>query len=290
MSDAFAKVGERFNRCVRMLLRWLKWRGQGQDMLMSEFPSADEWQAIYAASPYPSILLLAVGLSDRLSPQANADRDAFAQRVSLSRLEVELYNRVLDVARSYVFMAYFHSQGIPDHRWFISPGRAGQSVEYFPDFQEGHFVTKSWFDYYADTFYQKLFAAWAVVGHVVNEMFALGLTERQVDFAPAIKRLADGDLATALTSVLQNDAYEVARRLRNDISHNEAPSSVGMTVSKYETDKAFVRTMGMKRYVTSGAIFENAGEMATLLRQTLEALETCATPSVGSVVNAFQQD
>lgn len=61
-------------------------------------------------------------------------------------------------------------------------GRSGQSVEYFPDVQENHFIIKGWFHYYADTFYQKLFAAWALVGHLLNDIFGLGPKRKQVDF------------------------------------------------------------------------------------------------------------
>jgi hypothetical protein len=246
---------------------------------MNEFPSADEWRTIYIASPFPALLTLARGPYDPPGQLPGRNIDAFAQGVSLRRLEVEVHNRVVDVARSYVFMEYFYSQGIPDERWYISPGRTGQSVEYFPDFHESHFIIKGWFDYYADTFYQKLFAAWAVAGHILNEMFSLGIERKQVDFEPAVRRLSQGHsgLATALTSILEDSAFERARKLRNDISHNEAPASVGMTVSKSETGSAFVYSMGMKSYVTSTEVLENAKVAVMLLRQTLEAVQTKAT-------------
>jgi hypothetical protein len=247
--------------------------------MMSEFPSADEWRNIYIASPFPSLLTLARGRYNSPGQSPGRNIGAFAQGVSLQRLEVELHNRVVDVARSYVFMEYFYSQGIPDQRWCISPGRTGQSVEYFPDFQESHFIIKGWFDYYADAFYQKLFATWAVVGHVLNEMFSLGLKRKQIDFEPAVRRLSQGysGLATALTSIMEDSAFEQARQLRNDISHNEAPASVGMTISKSETGNAFVYSMGMKSYATSTVVFENAKAAVILLRQTLEAVQTNAT-------------
>jgi hypothetical protein len=120
-----------------------------------ELPSADEWRDIFDASPFPSLVALASGSYDRRTNSPGRGIDAFAVSVTLSRLDVELYNRTVDIARSYVFMKYYHSLGIPDERCYISPGRAGQSVEYFPDCQENHFIIKGWFDYYADTFYQK---------------------------------------------------------------------------------------------------------------------------------------
>jgi hypothetical protein len=244
-----------------------------------EFPSAGEWQAIFAASPFPALLALASGCGPRPIRRTRSRIGALAVEVDLARLDVELYNRVVDVGKSYVFMKYYHSLGIPDERWYISPGRAGQSVEYFPDFQNEHFVIKGWFDYYVDTFYQKLFAAWAVVGHVLNQTFSLGLKPKQIDFEPAVKALgpSDTDVRAALMSVLEHAAFVHARALRNDITHNESPSAVGMTVSKSKTVKAVVYKMGMKSYVPSMTVLENASESVVLLRRTVEAICPPAT-------------
>jgi hypothetical protein len=205
--------------------------------------------------------------------------DGYAQAGALCRLELELHNRVLDVARAYVFMMFYFTQGIPDQRWHISPGRKGQSIEYFPDFEEKHFVMKGWFDFYADTFYQKLFATWSVVGHLLNAMFLLNLSESQVDFGPAVDRLKGRGVGVAvdLASVADTDAFRTARKLRNDITHNEAPSSVGMTVAKTETATAVIHQMGTRSYVTSGTIVDNAEKTIALLRRTLELLHEKAT-------------
>jgi hypothetical protein len=45
-----------------------------------------------------------------------------------------------------------------------------------------------------------------------------------------------------------------------------------MTVSKFETPKRVAYTMGMKSYVPSTTIFENASECVVLLRRTVEAI------------------
>ena len=244
-----------------------------------EFPSADEWRSIFAASPFPSLLVLARSSGAHPTNSTGAGIDPFTVGVALSRLDIELHNRVVDVARSYVFMKYYYSLGIPDERWCISPGRAGQSVEYFPDFQDDHFITKNWFDYYADTFYQKLFATWAVVGRVLNQAFGLNLKPKQIDFEPAVRALgaSASNVKAALIAVLEHTAYVQARGLRNDITHNESPSSVGMTVSKFETAKAIAYTMGMKSYTPSTAILQNASESVVLLRRTFEVIRPSAT-------------
>jgi hypothetical protein len=94
-----------------------------------------------------------------------------------------------------------------------------------------------------------------------------------------VKRLGPSasHVRAALVSVLEDGAFVQARALRNDITHNESPSSVGMTVSRSETAKAVVYGMGMKSYVTSTAILDNASESVALLRRTLEAVRPEAT-------------
>lgn len=245
----------------------------------NEFPSSGEWHAIFIDTPFPSLLELARLPSSAKTSLSDGDIRAFAAGVATGRLDVELYNRVLDVARSYVFMKYYHSQGIPDERWFISPGRSGQSVEYFPDFEEPDFITKQWFDYYAETFYLKLFSAWAIVGHILNETFNLGLKAKQVDFEPAVKALAPaaGEVKAVCRSVLEDAAFVEARVLRNNITHNESPSAVGMTVSRSETAKAVVYSLGMKPYATSTAMVANATAAVALLRLTIETIRTKTT-------------
>lgn len=244
-----------------------------------EFPSSDEWRDIFAASPFPSLLALARESGSRPADSTNGGIEAFSVDVALSRLYLELHNRLVDVAKSYVFMKYYHSLGIPDEHWYVSPGRSGQSVEYFPDFLDDHFTIKSWFDYYADTFYQKLFATWAVVGHVLNQAFGLELKPRQIDFEPAVRALEQNasDVRAALVGVIEHPAFSRARVLRNDITHNESQSSVGMTVVKSETPKAVAYHIGMKSYVPSAAIVENASETVVLLRRTLEAIRASTT-------------
>lgn len=242
-----------------------------------ELPTPDEWQAIFKSSPAAELLALARG------PFKRADRlagiDAFAQSVALSRLEMEVHNRVLDVARAFVFMTFYYQRGIPDGRWQISPGRNGQSIEYFPDFEEHHFVIKGWFDFYCDTFYQKLFSAWSILGHLLNIEYALGIKERDVDFIPAVRRVAsvDAELARKLQSVVQHASFTAAQRLRHDITHNEAPTSTGMTVTRHESDEAVVYAMGTRAYTTSAVFMENAQSTIALLNESLRTLQDGAT-------------
>lgn len=245
--------------------------------IAKELPTPAEWQAIFNSPPLAELLVLARGPSKPAATLAGID--GLAQSVTLSRLGIDVHNRILDVARAFGFMTFYYRQGIPDQRWHISPGRHGQSVEYFPDFEEHHFVAKEWFDFYSDTFYQKLFSAWSILGHLLNIQHALGLKERDVDFTPAVRRLAsvEPELATTLQSVVTHQSFTDAQRLRHDITHNEAPTSIGMTVTRHESEKGVVYTMGTRAYTTSAVFAENAEATIALLKATLQALRDGAT-------------
>jgi len=53
---------------------------------------------------------------------------------------LRLFNNRLGQSRmSYVFLMHYYKKGIPDDEWFLSPGKEGQSVQYFPHFNEENF-------------------------------------------------------------------------------------------------------------------------------------------------------
>lgn len=100
----------------------------------------------------------------------------------------EVRQRLGGVARSYILMMYYYGKGIPDKRPYVSPSKDGHSVQYYPDFTERqHFHIKGWFDFYSDTFYYKLFSAWALIGHMINVAYGLGI--KKADFSKAVEAL-----------------------------------------------------------------------------------------------------
>jgi hypothetical protein len=120
-----------------------------------EFPTSKDWKRIYGKSPFGQIHSLLQGTT--VGNRTHKGLDDFAREMTLDECLFQIEHRVADVATSYVLMMFYYEKGIPDKRWYISPGRNGASVQYFPDFQDIHFETKAWFDFYSDTLYYKLF-------------------------------------------------------------------------------------------------------------------------------------
>ena len=167
-------------------------------------------------------------------------------------------------------MVFYFCKGIPDDEWYISPGKKGQSVEYFPHFEKQHHLTKAWFDYYADVFYYKLFSAWDTLGHLLNIMY--GLEVDKPSFNRVLKKLKAirPDLYTELKNLEDSPEFEQARKTRHDITHNLLPGHVGPGVQRVSKNDI---TFGVGSYTPSAKIKENAIKFLNLFGAALDAIK-----------------
>ena len=233
-----------------------------------EFPTQEDWKRIYSASRFDQIFSLWDGIQARKGPRT--DWSGFTKAMQLDGLMYEMRERLVDTARSYVFMMFFYGQGIPDKRWYVSPGNRGQSVQFFPDFKERHFVIKGWFDFYSDTSYYKLFSAWDLVGHILSVKYDLSPKKGRVNFKWAVKALTskNATLRASLEEVRDSPAFQKANKLRNDISHNYLPYTTGIAIHRGEG----VTGIGFKHYVPSAEIIANIQEALDLFGVTLQRI------------------
>ena len=217
-----------------------------------EFPVREDWKRIPSASAFKKIY----SVLDRLESSEHLPGD-FARDLELKGWFYEIRQRVGDTAISYFFMMFYYEKGIPDKRPWISPGKNGASVQYFPDFKEVHYSIKMWFDYFSDTLYYKLFSAWDVVGHILKVKYDLEIKERDVSFSTAFKKLGDGDkdknLYDCLKKVKDSPVYQKAHRIRSDITHNYLPNTAHMVVRRCSQ----FTTIDLKEYITSEEIVTN---------------------------------
>jgi hypothetical protein len=231
-----------------------------------EFPTPEEWKRIYGTSPFRQVCSLLHATTPE-SQVCNTLGD-FTKAMTLDEYLHQIEHRMADVATSYVLMVFYYEKGIPDKRWFISPGRGGASVEYYPDFEEIHFRIKAWFDFYADTLYYKLFSAWDLVGHELNVKYDLGI--RKVYFERAIAELQAKDIGLymSLKAIQDSPIYRKANKIRNDITHNYLPYAAG---TAFCTDKSGSRTtIGLREYVPFEEIVTNIQGAIGLFIATLE--------------------
>ena len=124
-----------------------------------EFPVREDWKRIHSASAFKKIY----SVLDSLESSEHLTGD-FARDLELKGWFYEIRQRVEDTAISYFFMMFYYEKGIPDKRWYSSPGINGASVQYYPDFEEVHFHIKMWFDFFSDT----LLLSISAMGHILN--------------------------------------------------------------------------------------------------------------------------
>lgn len=234
-------------------------------MALIVFPSQDEWQEIYSATPFERLSQRIVDLANQSS--SGGDLLDFKRDMDTKEFLLQLQYRLADTAKSYILLTYFFKKGIPDDEQHISPGRSRASVEYFPHFESIHFLIKDWFDYYADTFYYKLFSAWDMLGHILNARYRLGIIRHNVSFRQAVNKLGKKDkrLYNHLDEIRNHPAFKEAQRLRNDITHNCLPSSTSMSVTLNEKGGS----IGIREYTTSATITKNAQDVVDLLERAV---------------------
>ena len=230
-----------------------------------KFPSTENWKRISSASPFEQLPFYLNELETKNKPEDGLTNSM--RYIEISEFILQLRHRLADVQKSYVMLIYYYEKGIPDKEWYISPGKDGASVEYYPHFNESDFIIKDWFDYYSDTFYFKLFSAWDVIGHLINIKYDLKIERKNISFWTAVNKLnkKHNVLYSKLEKIRRNDVFKRARDIRDDITHNYLPSSVGLAVSMNEKGGG----LGIREYIPSDEIVQNAQEVVGLFEETL---------------------
>ena len=230
-----------------------------------EFPTREDWKRIHSVSAFTKIY----SVLDSLESSEYLTGDFFRD-LELKGWFYEIRQRIQDTAISYFFMMFYYEKGIPDKRWYISPGTSGESVQYYPDFKEVHWHIKMWFDFFSDTLYYKLFSAWDLIGHILKVKYDLEIKERDVYFSTAFKKLGDKEinLRCCLKKVKDSPVYEEALKIRNNITHNYLPNTAHMVVRRHSQ----FTTIDLKEYITSEEIVTNVQGALELFAETLQCI------------------
>ncbi|MBN1292921.1 MAG: hypothetical protein JXB48_13855 [Candidatus Latescibacteria bacterium] len=228
-------------------------------------------RSLYACFPIKSFIIRD---SDFAIKQANGIDHyewfiQLAKTQELTAWKFVLQSKWNDVAKAYAMMMFYYNQGIPDEPYFISPGRNGQSVEYFPNFSHEHFVIKDYFDFYADIYFLKLFSAiddglW----QLLNVYFSLDIDVCEVTWKNVCSKIANIDsiILDSLKEIYNDDRYRIGKEMRNSITHRLPVGSQGTGISREEDSISF----GIHDYVSSKKTVEVA---KNLLNFCIEALE-----------------
>lgn len=105
--------------------------------------------------------------------------DKFRNAIMMYPILIEeidaLNNKVGSIKVSYALCRHYFDKEIPDNPYFISPGREGQSIQYFPEFESEHWMRLYWFSYFADAVYMKLFSVWDSVTEIIDTFYGMDI-------------------------------------------------------------------------------------------------------------------
>ncbi len=234
-----------------------------------KYPTKDEWIKIQENSNIDK-LKLTVAI-----PQST-DIFTFAINQEL-RSWIRLFNNRLGETRmSYVLFMSNFNEGIPDEQWYISPGFNGESIQYFPHFEEKNFHFKSMFDYYVDIFYYKFFSAWDTMFHILN-------THQQFDVNSGIGfnnkvlnklKVTNQELHNIIKETDNSASFIKSRDLRNNITHNFAPNEVSSGLTKLKRNGELKRIdVGIGSYTPSSIFVENINGVIEEFSNLLKVIE-----------------
>lgn len=141
-------------------------------------------------------------------------------------------NKVGALEITYALCRHYFDKGIPDNPWHISPGKNGQSIQYFPNFSEEHWMRKYWFNYFADTFYLKMSAAWDSIIEIIDSFYQYGIQQDLRFRSNVFKKLKDDnpDLLALFNEIQENPLYTDAQKYRTAAAHGTSAGEVSNTV------------------------------------------------------------
>ena len=189
--------------------------------------SQDEWDKYLSVDFFEGMFIKEGSLGE--------SEDIF-QNISTPRLHEliqEHNNKVGSLRITYALCRHYFDRGIPDDPWYISPGKNGESVQYFPKFKEAHWMRKYWFNYFADTFYLKVSAVWDSVIEIINEKYQYGFQQDLRLRSNVFKKLKDDnkDLLDLFNAIQSDDLYIEAQKFRNATAHGTSAGDISNTVT-----------------------------------------------------------
>lgn len=235
-------------------------------------PTKEEYEKIVDDYPLDEQSILSLdNFNFTLQPE-NSIENMYANN-QIQTWHTHLANRIYQARWSWVMLNHSFNQGIPDDEWYISPGRSGSSIEYFPHFEKDHHIRKAQFDYFSDIFYYKLFSAWDNLGHILNNMY--GLEIKKPDFHRVVEKLKDvrPDLHSNLNYLIESDGFQKMKEFRHSSTHNELIGHVGSGMSKFSTSTASGITFGVGSYIASEEVKINANKSLKLFAEAVEFIK-----------------
>jgi Cthe_2314-like HEPN len=232
-----------------------------------EFPTKEEWRELEESYPFEKLEVSEEHFQYTAHTKGSIER--FSAIPNIITWTVHLQNRLIQTRWSYVLLMFHFNKGIPDDEWFISPGKKGQSIEYYPHFERRTIWLKL-NSITTPTFYYKLFSAWDTLGHLLNVTYELEI--ERTSFYKAVEKLktAKPPLYCKLKQIMDSPDFEKTREFRHNITHNHLPGHIGSSVRRVSKNKV---TFGGGSYTPSAQINDNVIKSLDLFAETLRAIK-----------------
>lgn len=186
------------------------------------YPSREEWREIVNEIDLNNKLSLVIDISG-----AEDISELFYNQELKEWLRL-FNNRLGEVRQTYIFLTHYYNMGIPDSNWMKSPGDNGESIQYYPEFEEKHHYIKHMYDYYSDIFFFKFFSAWETLFHFYNVYYKLKIPPNVRFKFQVLKELEkiNSELYESIEVVHKSEVFSRFTKHRNDITHNYSPNEI----------------------------------------------------------------
>ncbi|MFC5711959.1 Cthe_2314 family HEPN domain-containing protein [Thalassorhabdus alkalitolerans] len=193
----------------------------------------------------------------------------------MNHWESVLHNRLLSIQSNFGYAMFYYYRGIPDDEWYISPGDKGQSVQFFPHFEEKHYSNQYNFSFFADTFFLKAFTVFETIAHLLYKHYEIEVDESnfldKVSFNNALHRMKniDKSLSDNLFKIKKSSDFKKGVKMRNDIAHNHPPYLISSGITLDEKGASY----GVGDYTSSTEIKETMIGLLRSIQKTMDVLE-----------------
>lgn len=242
------------------------------------FPSREQRSEIFGSLPFLQDMRLEI--IEKSDSNETMYIDEWEMYLEFNSWLRQFNNRIGEVKLSYLMSMYYYNMGIPDGEWHISPGKNGESIQYFPNFKEESFCIKYYFDYHSDVFYYKIFGVWDSIIHLINIYYRINIFKFDSYFKQTIikaLKTKNPSLHSYLSNLSKNKIYRKANTLRNNLTHNFPSNDIDPGVERIGNG---ITIHKVGNYVTSKEFKENMDGILELLWKTLKKLQMELSPTV----------
>lgn len=240
---------------------------------MNRFPTDNEFALTQRKYPTPELDMVSHDITSDITSKFNpGSLECFLMPIEVNDWTVTLCNRMIQARDSYHLMMFYFDRSIPDARPYISPGKNGESISFLPDFQDKDHLNKASFDFYADTFFSKLYSALDTLGHLLNVIHVLNLKPKNISFTSVVEKLSELNSASGneLRELLKSYEFITLNAIRNNVTHNFPPGMFGSSVKRTYSGKDIKEiSIGVGPYEASDKIVRTAEESLQLFNKAL---------------------